>query len=755
MNRTKLAAIALVALLALISAGAGSATVGGPGTVGEHYGGTPDGDAVVLPEVASAGWWATAQEDIRHSEYHVTWQDSTYLPDVPAAYQAPNRAQGLRTYFTPDGLRIIPRTEVTPSWDWGLTLRGYDYEGDVQPVAAPTVDGNRIEYLRGNVTEWYVNDEAGIQHAFRLETAPPFPLSVDDGEGAMRPAMSHRQPGGEVRAPLRIDLTLSGDVAASLAEDGRGITLAAVDGRAVLLYGSLEAVDTAGKQLPALLSLSGSTLSILVDDADGVYPIMFSLGVSANGLSATADWTAEGDQAGASLGISVGTAGDVDGDGYSDVVVGAYFYDNGEPDEGRAFVYQGSASGLSPAAGWTAESNQALAYFGVSVGTAGDVNGDGYSDVIVGAHFYDNGQADEGAAFVYHGSASGLSAAAGWTAESDQALAYFGISVGTAGDVNADGYSDVVIGAIWLDNGQTDEGAALVYHGSASGLSATADWTAESDQAGAEFGNSVGTAGDVNGDGYSDVIVGANAHDGGQSDEGAAFVYHGSASGLSPAPDWTAESDQEVAFFGISVGMAGDVNGDGYSDVIVGAWLYNNVETNEGRAFVYHGSASGLSATAGWTADSNQGRAYFGWSVGTAGDVNGDGYADVIIGAFNYDNGQIDEGRAFVYHGSSSGLSTTPDWSAESDQVLAYFGISVGTAGDVNADGYSDVIVGAIFYDNSEPDEGQAFVYLGSGAAPSTPVPGLSGWGLIAMAGAMAAAVLWRLGRRRYPSSEG
>jgi len=123
-----------------------------------------------------------------------------------------------------------------------------------------------------------------------------------------------------------------------------------------------------------------------------------------------------------------------------------------------------------------------------------------------------------------------------WTAESDQAFAYFGGSVGTAGDVNGDGYADVIVGAVYYDNGQTDEGRAFVYHGSASGLSMTPNWTAESDQAGASFGGSVGTAGDVNGDGYADVIVGANGYDNDQTEEGRAFVYHGSAGSLGLPP---------------------------------------------------------------------------------------------------------------------------------------------------------------------------------------------------------------------------
>ncbi|MDW8328155.1 MAG: integrin alpha, partial [Anaerolineales bacterium] len=444
---------------------------------------------------------------------------------------------------------------------------------------------------------------------------------------------------------------------------------------------------------------------------------------SASGLSTTPNWTAESNQASAEFGASVASAGDVNGDGYSDVIVGARYFDNGETNEGRAFVYHGSASGLSATANWTAESNQASAEFGASVGSAGDVNGDGFSDVIVGAPFFDNDETDEGRAFVYHGSASGLSATANWTAESNQAGAEFGYSVASAGDVNGDGYSDVIVGARYFDNGQTDEGRAFVYHGSASGLSATPNWTAESNQAGAGFGWSVGSAGDVNGDGYSDVIVGAYFFDNGELNEGRAFVYHGSASGLSATANWTAESNQAHAGFGISVASAGDVNGDGYSDVIVGARLFDNGEDNEGRAFVYHGSASGLSTTPNWTAESNQGSggfgAEFGYSVGSAGDVNGDGFSDVIVGARWFDNGQSNEGRAFVYHGSASGLSATPNWTAESNQAGAEFGWSVGSAGDVNGDGYSDVIVGARFFDNGESNEGRAFVYHGSASGLS------------------------------------
>ncbi len=226
-------------------------------------------------------------------------------------------------------------------------------------------------------------------------------------------------------------------------------------------------------------------------------------------------------------------------------------------------------------------------------------------------------------------------------------------------------------------------------------------WTAESDQASAYFGTSVSSAGDVNGDGYGDVVVGAP--------NGKAYLYLGSASGLDATAAWTAESDQFAAFlqYGDFVSSAGDVNGDGYGDVVMGAY-------DEGRAYLCLGSASGLDATAAWTAESDQADAWFGKSVSTAGDVNDDGYGDVVVGAVNYDNGESAEGRAYLYLGSASGLGTSAAWTAESDQDSAWFGYSVSSVGDVNSDGYGDVVVGAPYYDD-EPccNGGRAYLYLG------------------------------------------
>jgi hypothetical protein len=437
---------------------------------------------------------------------------------------------------------------------------------------------------------------------------------------------------------------------------------------------------------------------------------------SAAGLAMTPAWTLEAEQTDMTMGNAVGTAGDVNGDGFDDVIIGAPLYDNGQQNEGRAFVYLGSAAGLAATPAWTGESNQAAAQFGTSVATAGDVNSDGFADVIVGAPNFDNGQADEGRAYVYHGSASGLSAAAAWTSESNQPSSAFGRSVAGAGDVNGDGYADVIVGANQYSNVQPSEGAAFVYHGSATGLATTEAWRAESHQTGSNWGFSVATAGDVNGDSYADVVIGAPTFSSVPPTCGGIFVYAGSATGLQNFSFFPMGSDQSNSQFGTSAGTAGDVNGDGVSELVVGAYQYDNGQTNEGQVSVFTGNALGVSFFTSWTAEGNAAQLEFGRSVGNAGDVNGDGYSDVIVGAPGFTNGQTREGRALVYLGSATGSATSPAWSVESNVANQQLGFAVAGAGDVNGDGYSDVIVGTAATGTQE----RAFVYLGSATGLAT-----------------------------------
>jgi hypothetical protein len=365
----------------------------------------------------------------------------------------------------------------------------------------------------------------------------------------------------------------------------------------------------------------------------------------------------EGGQGGAQLGFALASAGDVNGDGYADAIVGAHGWSNGESGEGKALLYLGSPSGLSTTASWSAEGGVAGAGYGRVVASAGDVNGDGYDEVLVGAPFLDHELTDEGRADLYLGSPSGLAATPAWTVEGNQASAMFGWSLGTAGDTNRDGFADVIVGAPGTTNGETREGRALLYLGSAAGLTPSPAWSAESNQSDAFLGRGVATAGDVNGDGHADAIVGADGFGNGQAGEGRAWLYLGVASGLAILPVWSAESDQAGAHFGTTVSTAGDVNGDGFADVIVGAVDFDGpAGTNAGKAYVFQGHPNGLSLVPLWTADGHSPSSFLGFPVAAAGDVNGDGFGDVVVGE-PFDDGVagLDVGRALVFLGGYRG----------------------------------------------------------------------------------------------------
>lgn len=437
---------------------------------------------------------------------------------------------------------------------------------------------------------------------------------------------------------------------------------------------------------------------------------------SATGFSSPSVWNFESNQIGAALGTAVSTAGDVNGDNFSDIAVSAPMWDSIETNEGRVWVFYGTPAGLPAVANRIIESNQTEARFGTAVVCAGDVNNNGFSDLAVGAPFYDNGQQDEGQVFLYSGSATGLGAAAVWTAEGNRSFGSFGAAIANANDVNGDGFADMIIGAPTYNNDADTaaEGTIFAFYGRANWPQLTPNWQEATDQDAARYGASVSSAGDVNGDGYTDVIVGAPLFDNGQTDEGRVVVYYGGVNGMQSANVWLSEINLAGSLFGTSVSGGGDINGDGYADIIIGAPRFTAGQNNEGGMFVYNGGANGISTTASFTAESDQVDAAFGTSVANLGDVNGDGYSDVAVGAPAFDNGNTDEGRTYVFPGRSNGLSATPTESLLGGVAFGQFGVVVAPAGDVNGDGYADVIVSSPYYDGTAFDEGAVWVYYGN-----------------------------------------
>ncbi len=416
-------------------------------------------------------------------------------------------------------------------------------------------------------------------------------------------------------------------------------------------------------------------------------------------------------------------------------------------------------STLTAAQGFIIQGDAAYDWAGRSVSSAGDVNGDGIDDVIVGAPRGDDGGRDAGEAYVIYGVAgntrgtvglSALTAAQGFIIQGDAERDFAGFSVSSADDVNGDGIDDLIVGAPFGENGGTNAGEAYVIYGVAgaargrvdlTGLTAAQGFIIQGDTAFDQAGRSVSSAGDVNGDGIDDLIVGAPYGGDGGMDAGEAYVIYGVAgstrgtvdlSALTAAQGFIIQGDAAFNQAGRSVSLAGDVNGDGIDDLIVGAPFGYYGSTNAGEAYVIYGEAgdtrgaldlTGLTAAQGFVIQGDVAGDQAGLSVASAGDVNGDGIGDLIVGAPGSDDGGDLAGEAYVVYGVAgstrgtldlTGLTAAQGFIIQGDAAGDQAGFSVSAAGDVNGDGIDDLIVGAPYGDNGGNYAGEAYVIYGS-----------------------------------------
>ena len=493
-------------------------------------------------------------------------------------------------------------------------------------------------------------------------------------------------------------------------------------------------------------------------------------------------------------GISVSSAGDVNGDGYDDLIIGANTADpNGDSNAGETYVVHGGArapgmdgvldlSALNGTNGFILTGIDGSDFSGASVSSAGDVNGDGYDDLIIGAYRADpNGDSDAGETYLVYGGASApgtggvldlsaLNGTNGFILTGIDAFDLSGQSVSSAGDVNGDGYDDLIIGAHNANPNGDSSGETYVVYGGArapgtdgvldlSDLDGSNGFILNGIDAFDYSGVSVSSAGDVNGDGYDDLIIGAhNANPNGDNNAGETYIVHGGASapgtgGVLDLSDLNGTNGFILTGIdandssGFSVSSAGDVNGDGYDDLIIGASLADsNGDNNAGETYVVYGGArapgtggvldlSALDGTNGFILNGINAGDLSGFSVSSAGDVNGDGYDDLIIGARYADPNGSSSGETYIVHGGASapGTGGVLDLGAldgTNGFILAGIdagdnaGFSVSSAGDVNGDGYDDLIIGAYWADpNGDSDAGETYVLYGGATGTESLVP--------------------------------
>lgn len=386
-------------------------------------------------------------------------------------------------------------------------------------------------------------------------------------------------------------------------------------------------------------------------------------------------------------------ARDFNGDGYDDLIVGA---GNGS-DSPRAFVQFGNRRGTGGQV-LQFSGEEPRARFGWSVAVAGDLNRDGFADFVVGEPSYSGAR---GNAYVYFGG-DAFDTTPEVKLHADEQVQTFGRSVAAAGDLNGDGYDDLVVTA-------HGERRAWVYFG---GAGRTLDPVADLELVGPDgwFGEIAASAGDVNRDGYDDLLIGAPS-DG--TSVASVFLYLG---GETPStqPYAVIIGRQQEGSFGITLAGLGDINGDGFDDFAVGAPEY------KGSTYFYLGGRRKTFAQADVVLDDTVHLQRFGWAVAGVGDVNRDGLADTLVTApSDYYLGRR-TGEAFVIYGSR-----TFDGSRMATITSARdrFGWSANVVGDFNGDGTSDL---SLVSADPQTHASAAHIYFGSAGRPIDPEADLS-----------------------------
>jgi serine/threonine-protein kinase len=403
--------------------------------------------------------------------------------------------------------------------------------------------------------------------------------------------------------------------------------------------------------------------------------------------------TLTGEETGDMFGLAVAGVGDVDQDGFDDLLVGAPYGDGSVPDCGKVYLYRGGSAGLDPQPAWIVVGSVANGWLGASIAARTNLSFDGFADLVVS-----EGGTEAGRILVFPGSKDGPAREPIQVLSVDDRGTLFGGAIAT-GDVDHDGDDDLLVGEPWFPTRASSSGRALLYLADGGGYSSVPAWI-RTGPPGSQFGYTADLGGDVNNDGFRDAVVGATRARFGPegSESGAAFVYLGTAAGLDTVPT-VLPGRQADAVAGLGVLLPGDLDGDGYGDVIVGAEGASNGEDREGVAEIYFGSRLGTKPYGASLLESNNAGANFGSFLGSLGDLDGDGCNEFFVSAVRYQVTAPREGAAFIFRGSRR-HDFQRIWFRAGGKAGSWYGACGKSAGDVNGDGLTDLVVAAPAWDS-------------------------------------------------------